>query len=126
MLARLTFPAAAIRLIIFPAAPSTGAASPLTRVFQLPVVRLAGDMLPDRLAPFPKLFLDGFFDFRYPFQRLAERLDGVPEPVEPLGNARSKSFSKPLANLLQISSALCSFAFTLATALAISCFAVAS
>lgn len=90
------------------------------------MVGLAGEALPYGLAPFTELLLDGFFEFRYPLQRLTERLDRVAEPVDSAGKALSKSFSKPVANVLQISSALLSFAFTLLTALAISCFAFAS
>lgn len=90
------------------------------------MVGLAGNALPRRLTPLPELLLDNLFQFRYPLQRLAEGADGVAEPFDSPGNTFSKSFSKPVAKVLQISSALRSFAFTLLTALAISCFAFAS
>ncbi len=116
----------AIRFISSSSAAFTGAAPASTRIFQFLVIGLAGDALPHCLAPLLELLRHRIPEFRDPLQRLADGVDGGAEPFDAGGNAPPKSFSNPRAKLLQISSALCSLAFTLATAFAISCFAVAS
>ncbi len=101
-----TLPLAALRLVFAP-------------------VRLAGDALPRRVAPLTE-FVNELLQLRQLLQCFADGLERVAEFFDSVGNALPKSFSKLRAKFLQISSALCSFAFTLLTALAISCFAVAS
>jgi hypothetical protein len=105
----LALPAAAIGL--FPAAGIVDAGSE----------RFARHPLPNLPSPLPELVPD---DPQFVGDLLQPLPDGVDRPLYGFdaapGNTCSKSLSNPSAKLAQISSALFSFAFTLATARAIS------
>jgi hypothetical protein len=119
------FPAAAIALPFPLPAAARGTRIPQSLraadVVDPRLVSFAGHLLPNLPTPFPEFATDEPQLIRDLFQPLPDDLnrplygfDAAP------GNTCSKSRSNPSAKLMQISSALFSFAFTLATALAIS------